>query len=107
MKTFLGSLLASTMQALWAGIRAYFMLSERDARILASAYGFPPPEIEELQDGRRTGESVQLFVFREQGGLVAIEAFQNTRLRPIRNQEHLNEKTNTSLYRKLTVFECI
>jgi uncharacterized protein (TIGR02246 family) len=31
----------------------------------------------------RTGESVQLFVFREQGGLVAIEAFQNTRLRPV------------------------
>ncbi|MBV8274495.1 MAG: SgcJ/EcaC family oxidoreductase, partial [Verrucomicrobia bacterium] len=31
----------------------------------------------------RTGESVQLFVFREQEGLVAIEAFQNTRLRPV------------------------
>ena len=31
----------------------------------------------------RRGESVQLFVFREQAGLVAIEAFQNTRLRPV------------------------
>jgi hypothetical protein len=31
----------------------------------------------------RTGESVQLFVFREQEGFVAIEAFQNTRLRPV------------------------
>jgi hypothetical protein len=31
----------------------------------------------------RTGESVQLFVFREQAGLVAIEAFQNARLRPV------------------------
>ena len=30
----------------------------------------------------RTGESVQLFVFREHAGLIAIEAFQNTRLRP-------------------------
>jgi len=29
------------------------------------------------------GESVQLFVFREQGGHLAIEAFQNTRLRPV------------------------
>jgi uncharacterized protein (TIGR02246 family) len=31
----------------------------------------------------RTGESVQLFVFREHAGLIAIEAFQNTRLRPV------------------------
>jgi uncharacterized protein (TIGR02246 family) len=31
----------------------------------------------------RTGESVQLFVFKEQVGLMAIEAFQNTRLRPV------------------------
>ena len=31
----------------------------------------------------RTGESVQLFVFKEQAGLMAIEAFQNTRLRPV------------------------
>ena len=31
----------------------------------------------------RTGESVQLFVFREHAGLIAIEAFQNTRLRPL------------------------
>lgn len=31
----------------------------------------------------RTGESVQLFVFREDAGLIAIEAFQNTRLRPV------------------------
>jgi len=31
----------------------------------------------------RSGESVQLFVFREQAGTVAIEAFQNTRLRPV------------------------
>jgi uncharacterized protein (TIGR02246 family) len=31
----------------------------------------------------RTGESVQLFVFREHAGLLAIEAFQNTRLRPV------------------------
>jgi hypothetical protein len=52
MKTFLGSLVASTIQALGVGIRTYFMFSERDARILASAYGFPPPQIEELQDGR-------------------------------------------------------
>jgi len=33
--------------------------------------------------GGRTGESVQIYVFREQAGLVAIEAFQNTRLRPV------------------------
>ena len=31
----------------------------------------------------RSGESVQLFVFREQTGHIAIEAFQNTRLRPV------------------------
>ena len=35
----------------------------------------------------RTGESVQLFVFKEQGGLVAIEAFQNTRLRPVTDSQ--------------------
>jgi hypothetical protein len=52
MKTSLGSLLASTMQAIGAGFRAFFTFSERDARILASAYGFPPPEIEDLQDSR-------------------------------------------------------
>jgi hypothetical protein len=52
MKTSLGSLLASSMQAIGAGIRAFFTFSERDARILASAYGFPPPEIEDLQDSR-------------------------------------------------------
>jgi hypothetical protein len=52
MKTSLGSLLASTMQAIGAGLRAFFTFSERDARILASAYGFPPPEIEDLQDSR-------------------------------------------------------
>jgi hypothetical protein len=40
------------MQAIETGFRAYFMFSERDARILASAYGFPPPEIEDLQDSR-------------------------------------------------------
>jgi uncharacterized protein (TIGR02246 family) len=34
----------------------------------------------------RTGESVQLFVFREQAGLMAIEAFQNTRLRPVTDE---------------------
>jgi hypothetical protein len=42
MKTSLGSLLASTMQAIGAGFRAFFTFSEMDARILASAYGFPP-----------------------------------------------------------------
>jgi hypothetical protein len=52
MKTSLGSLLANTMQAIGAGFRAFFTFSERDARILASAYGFPPPEIEDLQDSR-------------------------------------------------------
>ena len=52
MKTSLGSLLASTMQAIGAGLRAFFTFSERDARILASAYGFPPPEMEDLQDSR-------------------------------------------------------
>jgi hypothetical protein len=52
MKTSLGSLLASTMQAIETGFRAYFTFSERDARILASAYGFPHPEIEDLQDSR-------------------------------------------------------
>ena len=31
----------------------------------------------------RTGESVQLFVFVEYAGILAIEAFQNTRLRPV------------------------
>jgi hypothetical protein len=31
----------------------------------------------------RTGESVQLFVFREDAGVIAIEAFQNTRLGPV------------------------
>jgi uncharacterized protein (TIGR02246 family) len=31
----------------------------------------------------RTGDSIQLFVFREDAGLIAIEAFQNTRLRPV------------------------
>ncbi|MBV8275759.1 MAG: hypothetical protein JO170_10955 [Verrucomicrobia bacterium] len=46
------------------------------------------PGLEELvwatsRSVERTGESVQLFVFREQEGLVAIEAFQNTRLRPV------------------------
>jgi uncharacterized protein (TIGR02246 family) len=30
-----------------------------------------------------TGESVQLFVFREHAGVLPIEAFQNTRLRPV------------------------
>ncbi|MBV9275870.1 MAG: SgcJ/EcaC family oxidoreductase [Verrucomicrobia bacterium] len=35
----------------------------------------------------RTNESVQLFVFREQGGLVVIEAFQNTRLRPVTDSQ--------------------
>jgi uncharacterized protein (TIGR02246 family) len=34
----------------------------------------------------RTGESVQLFVFREQAGAMAIEAFQNTRLRPVTDE---------------------
>ncbi|HXM01604.1 MAG TPA: hypothetical protein VN939_03325 [Chthoniobacterales bacterium] len=52
MKTFLGSLLASTMQAIETGFWAYFTFSERDARILASAYGSPHPEIEDLQDSR-------------------------------------------------------
>ena len=52
MKTSFGSLLASTMQAIGAGFRAFFTFSERDARILASAYGFPPPEMEDLQDSR-------------------------------------------------------
>jgi hypothetical protein len=52
MKTFLGSLLASIMQAMETGFGAYFVLSERDARILASAYGFPSPEIEDAQDNR-------------------------------------------------------
>ena len=33
-------------------------------------------------EGERIG-SVQLFVFREDPGLIAIEAFQNTRLRPV------------------------
>jgi hypothetical protein len=40
------------MQAIETGFRAYFTFSERDARILASAYGFPHPEIEGLQDSR-------------------------------------------------------
>jgi hypothetical protein len=40
------------MQAIGAGYRAFFTFSERDARILASAYGFPPPEIEDWQDSR-------------------------------------------------------
>ena len=52
MKTFLRSSFASILQVIQAGFRAYFTFSERDARILASAYGFPPPEIEDLQDGR-------------------------------------------------------
>jgi hypothetical protein len=52
MKTFLGSLLASIMQAIETGFRAYFIFSERDARDLASAYGFPSPEIEDSQDSR-------------------------------------------------------
>ena len=52
MKTSFGSLLASTMQAIETGFRAYFTFSERDARILASAYGFPHPEIEDLPDSR-------------------------------------------------------
>jgi hypothetical protein len=42
MKTYLGFLLASTMQAIGAGFRAYFTFSD----------GFPPPEIEDLQDSR-------------------------------------------------------
>ena len=52
MKTFLGSLLAGTMQAIETGFRAYLMFSERDARILASAYGSPSPAIEDSQDSR-------------------------------------------------------
>ena len=52
MKTFLGSLLVSAMQAIETGFRTYFIFSERDAQTLASAYGFPPPEIEDLQDKR-------------------------------------------------------
>jgi hypothetical protein len=52
MKTFLGSLLASTMQAIETGFRAYFIFSERDARMLASTYGFPSAEAEDLQDSR-------------------------------------------------------
>ena len=52
MKTVLRSIFAGALQAIQAGFRAYFTFSERDARILASAYGFPPPEIEDLRDGR-------------------------------------------------------
>ncbi|MBV8813228.1 MAG: hypothetical protein JO271_01960 [Verrucomicrobia bacterium] len=50
MKTFLGFLLANAMQAIETGFRAYFIFSERDARILAAASGFPAPETEDLQD---------------------------------------------------------
>jgi uncharacterized protein (TIGR02246 family) len=35
----------------------------------------------------RSGESVQLFVFREDAGFIAIEAFQNTRLRPVTDSQ--------------------
>jgi hypothetical protein len=52
MKTIFGSLLASTMKAIETGFRTYFIFSERDARILASAYGFPSPAIEDAQDTR-------------------------------------------------------
>jgi hypothetical protein len=53
MKTFLGSLLASLMQALETGCRAHFVFSERDARMCASGCGFPSPEKEDLQETRR------------------------------------------------------
>jgi hypothetical protein len=43
MKTFLGSLVASIMQALEMGCRAHFVLSERDAGLLTSACGSPSP----------------------------------------------------------------
>ena len=52
MKTFLGSLLASTMQVVGANFRAVFTFAEWEARILASAHGFPPPEMQERQDNR-------------------------------------------------------
>src|SRR5262249_55319886 len=50
MKRFLGSLLASIMQSLETGCRAYFVCSERDVRMLACSCGFPSPEAKDLQD---------------------------------------------------------
>ena len=53
----------------------------------------------------RTGESVQLFVFRDYAGLIAIEAFQNTRLRPVTDAHSAevwrlcSEAATPSLYR--------
>jgi hypothetical protein len=40
------------MQAIAAGFRAFFTFTEKDARIMASAYGLHPPEIEDLQRSR-------------------------------------------------------
>ena len=52
MKRFLRSLLAGTMQAVRAVFRAVFTFNEWEARILASAYRLPPPEIQDWQDSR-------------------------------------------------------
>src|SRR5215469_6656966 len=65
MKTFLGSWLASTIQAIETGLRAYFILSERDAQTLASAYGFPSPQIEDLQDKRPHGSASTVSIPRK------------------------------------------
>ena len=53
------------MQAIETGFRAYFTFSERDARILASAYGFPHPEIEDLQYSRASDNESTVSIPRK------------------------------------------